>query len=178
VDFQSTTSVFAINTVGQGQRYQINMQVTGPASNPQVNLTSSPPGLTRAQILAALGHVPTLLSPAEAGLQSELASVLSAVGSSTLLGPIENIFIQRLGFEQFNLEFSPMYPLSIYVSRHLFGSFYLAFFRQPSGSLTSSHDSLYEVVLSYRLKGMYQFSAGADEEQTTIGQFSYTRAFN
>lgn len=179
VNFQSTTSVFAVNSLGQRDRYRITMRVTGQASKPQISLTSEPPGLTQAQMLAALGHVPGLFTSAEAGLESELASVLTAVGTTALLAPIENIFIQKLGFEQFSLEFSPMYPLSIYVSRHLFGGFYIAFYQQLTGSFAGvgTADTLYEVVLSYRFKHLYQISVGANNQQTIVFQIGYGSAF-
>ena len=177
VEFQSSASVFAVNSLGQRQRYQITMQVSGQAANPQINLTCSPPGLTRAEMLAALGHVPALFASAEVGLQAELANMLTAVGTSTLLAPIESIFVQKLGFEQFNLEFSPVYPLSIYVSRQFFGNFYIAFYRQLTGSFASTQDVLYQVVMSYRLKGVYQFSVGADNQQTLTIQIGYAKPF-
>ena len=179
VDFQSITSVFAINSLGQRDRYRITMRVTGQASKPQISLTSEPPGLTHAQMLAALGHVPGLFTSAEAGLESELASVLTAVGTTALLAPIENIFVQKLGFEQFSLEFSPTYPLSIYISRHLFGGFYIAFYRQLTGSFAGvgTADTLYEVVLSYRFRHLYQISVGANNQQTVIFQIGYGSAF-
>ena len=179
VDFQSITSVFAINSLGQRDRYRITMRVTGQASKPQISLTSEPPGLTHAQMLAALGHVPGLFTSAEAGLESELASVLTAVGTTALLAPIENIFVQKLGFEQFSLEFSPTYPLSIYMSRHLFGGFYIAFYRQLTGSFAGvgTADTLYEVVLSYRFRHLYQISVGANNQQTVIFQIGYGSAF-
>ena len=177
LDLQATASVFATNSVQQRQRYQITMRVTGQASKPNIDLSSSPPGLTREQMLAALGHLPGLFTSAEAGLQNELAGALTAVGASTLFAPIENIFIQRLGFEQFSLEYSPVYPLSIFVSRHLFGDWYIAFYRQMTSALLAPRDTLYQVVLSYRWKGIYEFSAGADDQQTLIFQVGYTKAF-
>lgn len=177
LDIQATASVFAINSLRQRQRYQITMRVTGQAAKPQINLTSNPPGLTREQMLAALGHVPALFTSAEAGLQSELASVLTAAATSTLFAPIENLFVQKLGFEQFTLEYSPIYPLSIYVSRPLFGNFYLAFYRQISTTAITAHDVLYQVVLSYRLKNAWQFSISADDQQTLIFQVGYAKAF-
>lgn len=176
LDLQATASVFAINSLRQRERYQITMRVTGQAAKPQIDLSSSPPGLTREQMLAALGHVPALFTSAEAGLQSELANVLSAAATSTLFAPIENLFVQRLGFEQFSLEFSPIYPLSLYVSRHLFGDFYLAFYRQITTSLINAHDVQYQVVLSYR-RGLYQASIGCDDQQTIIVQIGYANAF-
>ena len=178
VDIQATASVFAVNSLRQRERYQITMRVTGQATNPQINLSSSPPGLTREQMLAALGHVPALFASAEAGLQSELANVLTAAAASTLFAPIENIFVQKLGFEQFTLEFSPASPLSIYVSRQLGGPWYLSFYRQITTTLISAHDVQYQVVLSYRLKRTYQFSFGIDDQQTSTFQFGYATAFD
>ena len=177
VDIQATASVFAVNSLRQRQRYQITMRVTGQAANPQIDLTSSPPGLTREQMLAALGHVPALFASAEAGLQTELANALTAAAASTLFAPIENIFVQKLGFEQFSLEFSPIYPLSIYASRQLAGPWYLSFYRQITTTLISAHDVQYQVVLSYRLKRIYQFSLGIDDQQTSTFQFGYAKAF-
>ena len=177
LDFQAKASVSAINSVQQRERYQITMRITGQATKPNIDLSSSPPGLSREQMLAALGHLPGLFTSAEAGLQNELANALTAVGASTLFAPIENIFIQRLGFEQFSLEYSPIFPLSLYVSRHMFGNWYISFYRQMTSTLIAPHDTLYQVVLSYRWKGIYEFSAGADDQQTLIFQVGYTKAF-
>lgn len=177
LDLQATASVFAVNSLRQRQRYQVTMRITGQAAKPQIDLSSNPPGLTRAQMLAALGHVPALFTSAEAGLQSELANVLTVAATSTLFAPIENLFVQKLGFEQFSLEFSPIFPLSIYVSRPLFGNFYLAFYRQISTTAITAHDVQYQVVLSYRFKNIWQLSIGADDQQTLIFQVGYAKAF-
>lgn len=177
VDLQASTSVVAVNSFNQRERYQITMNITGSAVNPQINLSSSPPGLTREQMLAALGHLPGIFTSAEAGLQQELTTVLSAVGTSAVFAPIENLFVQRFGFEQFSLEYAPTYPLAIYISRKLFGNYYIAFSRLLMGGLASSDESTYQVVLSYRLSNIYQFSAGVDNEQTTTFQVNYSRLF-
>ena len=177
IDLHATASVFAVNSLRQRQRYQITMTMTGQASKPQISLSSSPPGLTREQMLAGLGHLPSLLGSPEVGLQQELGSVLTAAGATALFAPIENLFIQKLGFEQFSLEFSPLYPLSIYASRQLFGNYYISFYRQLRGALASTQDVLYKVTLSYRT-GMYEFSVGADDEQTLSAQIGYARAFH
>ena len=177
LDLQATASVFAFDSLRQRQRYQVTMRITGQAAKPQIDLSSTPPGLTREQMLAALGHVPALFASAEAGLQSELASVLTAAATSTLFAPIENLFVQKLGFEQFSLEYSPIYPLSLYVSRPLFGNFYLAFYRQIMTSLITAHDVQYQVVLSYRFRSLYQLSVGVDDQQTLTFQVGYAKAF-
>lgn len=176
VDLRATTSVFAINTLRQRQRYQITMAITGQAANPQISLSSSPPGLSREQMLAGLGHLPSLFGSPETGLQQELGGVLTAAGAQALFAPIENLFIQKLGFEQFSLEFSPMFPLSIYASRHLFGNYYISFYRQLRGALASTQDVWYKVTLAYRT-GVYEFHIGADDEQTLSAQIGYAKAF-
>ena len=177
VDLQASASVFAVNSLRQRERYQITMRITGQAAKPQITLTSSPPGLTREQMLAALGHVPALFSSAETGLQNELANVLTAAAASTLFAPIENIFVQKLGFEQFSLEYSALAPLSLYISHQIAGKFYLAIYRRLSASFASVQDVEYQVMLNYRLNPMYQFSLGVDDQQTTTFQFGYTKAF-
>jgi autotransporter translocation and assembly factor TamB len=177
VDLQATASVFAVNSIRQRDRYQITMRITGQAAKPQITLTSSPPGLTREQMLAAMGHVPALFSSAETGLQNELANVLTAAAASTLFAPIENIFVQKLGFEQFSLEYSAFAPLSLYISHQLVGRLYLAFYRRLSAALTSVQDVEYQVMLNYRLNPTYQFSFGVDDQQTTTFQFGYAKAF-
>lgn len=176
IDLHATASVFAVNSLHQRQRYQITMAISGQAASPQINLSSSPPGLTKEQMLAGLGHLPSLFASPETGLQQELGSVLTAAGATALFAPIENLLIQKLGFEQFSLEFSPMYPLSIYVSRQLFGNYYLSFYRQLRGALASTQDVWYRVMLSYR-KNLYEFSVGADDEQTLYAQIGYAKAF-
>lgn len=177
VDLQATASVSAMNSLRQRGRYQVTMRITGQAAKPQITLTSSPPGLTREQMLAALGHVPALFSSAETGLQNELANVLTAAAASTLFAPIENIFVQKLGFEQFSLEYSAFAPLSLYISHQIAGKFYLAFYRRLSASFASVQDVQYQVMLNYRLNPTYQFSFGVDDQQTTTFQFGYVKAF-
>ena len=176
INLRATASVFAINTLRQRQRYQIIMTITGQAASPQISLSSSPPGLSREQMFAGLGHLPGLFSSQEAGLQQELGGVLTAAGANALFAPIENLLIQKLGFEQFSLEFSPQYPLSLYLSRHLTGNFYMSFYRQLRGSLASTQDVWYKMTLSYR-RGLYELSLGFDDEQTLSAQIGYVRAF-
>ena len=178
VNLQATASVFAINNLRRQERYQITMQVSGQAANPQIRLSSNPPGLNREQMLAALGHVPGLFSSPESDLQSELAGVLTAAAASTLFAPIEDIFVRKFGFEQFSLQFSTMAPLSLYLSHQLAGKLYVTFYRRLSAALASVNDVEYQVFLNYRLNPNFQLSVGADDQQTMTYQIMYATTFN
>lgn len=177
VDLEAATTVFTTGPFGDRQRYRITMSVTGPATNLQIGLESSPPGLSREQMLAALGHVEGLFTSGEAALEQELQSVLTAVGTGVLFAPIESLFIEQLGFEEFVLEFEPDRPLAIYFSRRLFGNFYLSIYRVLTGGALAPTEQTYEVVLSYRLRNKYQFSGSIDDQETVVFGVEYTTSF-
>jgi len=176
-DFQATTMVTATSPTGRRERYQVTLQVSGPVDRMQINLTSSPPGLTREQMLAALGHVEGLFETAEGTLQQELTNVLTAVGTGALFAPVEQLFIERLGFEQFTLEYGAATPLALFLSRHLFDSVYVSFYQRLSGGLASSDYVIYQLQLSYRFRRLYQFSFGVDDQQTSTIEAGYHTAF-
>lgn len=177
VNLQAAASVLAINNLRRQERYQITMQVTGQATDPRITLASNPPGLSREQMLAALGHVPGLFSSPESDLQNELSSVLTAAAATTLFAPIEDFFVQKFGFEQFSLHYSTSSPLSLYLSHRLVDKLYVSFYRRLSAALTGVQDVEYQVLLNYRINPNYQFSFGFDDQQTATFQIMYATAF-
>lgn len=177
-NFQATTSVSATGPTGTRERYVITITVSGPIERMQIGLSSSPPGLTREQMLAALGHVEGLFATAEGTLQRELANVLTAVGASTLFAPVERVFVEQLGFEQFSLEYSAVTPLSLYLSRRLFDSVYLSYFQRLTGQFVGPNNVSYQIQLSYRFRNLYQVSFGIDDQQTSTIQVGYQRAID
>ncbi|MCL5105030.1 MAG: translocation/assembly module TamB domain-containing protein [Armatimonadetes bacterium] len=177
VDFKAVTSVTATSALGRRQRYTITLAVSGQASNLQVNMTSSPAGLSREQMLAALGHVEGIFAGGESELQRELGNILTAVGSSTLFAPVETLFVERLGFEQFTLEYGPTQPLALYVSRRLFNNIYLSYYGRLSSQYANVQDVNYELGIGYRFSDRYQFSVGVDDQQTSTVQMQYTSNF-
>jgi len=176
-DFQATTMVTATSPTGRRERYQVTLQVGGPVDRMRVNLASSPPGLTREQMLAALGHVEGLFETAEGTFQRELTRVLTAVGTGALFAPVEQLFIERLGFEQFTLEYSAATPLALFVSRRLFDGLYVSFYQRLSGGLADSDYVFYQLQLSYRFRRLYQISFGVDDQQTSTIEAGYYTAF-
>jgi len=177
LNFQARTSVLAMGPLRRRGRYQITMGVRGPVGNMQIDLNSSPSGLSREQMLAALGHVEGIFTSGETGLQQELGTILSAVGTSTIVAPLESIFTERLGFEQFTLEYSLRTPLSLFVSRRLFGNLYLSYFQQLSTASDAIYSPGYEIRLGYRFKGNYDLSLGVDQQDTFTAEVGFTQLF-
>lgn len=176
VNFKAYTSVTAANQFGKSQRYRIDMIAKGTVGNLQVGLASNPGGLTREQMLASLGRVEGILN-AESQFQKELGNVLTAVGTSTLFAPIESVFTNKLGFEQFTLEYAVDKPLALYMSRHLLSNFYLSYYGRLTSSLANVKDANYEVNLGYLFADKYFFSLGMDNQTTTSLQAQYTIHF-
>lgn len=177
LNLQAEASVFAVSSFRRQERYQITMRITGQAANPQISLSSNPPGLNREQMLAALGHVPGLFSSPESDLQNELAGVLTAAAASTLFAPIEDIFVQKFGFEQFSLQYSSVTPLSLFLSHKLADKLYVSFYQRLSAALADVQDVEYQVLLNYRWRPNFQVSFGVDDQQTAIFQVMYAAAF-
>lgn len=176
-DFSAVTSVVATNPLGQTERYEITLHVTGPVNDLQIGLTSNPGGLAKEQMLAALGHLEGVFTSGEVGLQRELGNILGAVGASTLFAPIENLFVERFGFEQFNVEFGPEVPLAIFISRRLTGNFFVSYYQQMMQTQSSVRDIGYAVTLNYKLKKYYFLSAGVDAQDTFTFQAGFSRSF-
>lgn len=176
-DFRATASVMATDALGRRERYQVTLTAGGPVNNLQIGLSSSPTGLSRQQMLAALGHVEGIFTTGEGELQQELANVLTAVGTSTLFAPIEEFFVEKFGFEQFSLEYSPIRPLSLYAARRLFGNTYVSFYQRLQPGVAASRDSAYQLQLNYRFKNIYQFGFATDDQQVTSFEIGLTRPF-
>lgn len=178
VDFQAITTVTALSPFGRRERYRITLAASGPVANLQIGLTSTPSGLSREQMLAALGHVEGILASGETEMQKELVTVLTAVGSSTFFAPIETLFVERLGFEQFTLEYTGTAPLSLFLSKRLFGNLYVTYFQRLTSNLADVQDKVYELGISYRWKNMYEFTFGVDDQQTTTAEIRVMKTFN
>ncbi|MCE5197520.1 MAG: translocation/assembly module TamB domain-containing protein [Armatimonadota bacterium] len=177
VDFQATTTVTATGLLGRPQRYVITLGATGPVSDMQVDLSSSPADLSREQMLAALGHMPGILTGGEAALQKELGNILTAVGTSTLFAPVENLFVEKLGFEQFSLEYGPGLPLALYVSRKLIGNTYMSYYGRLKSDFTKVNDVAYQLGLGYKLGRNYDFNIQVDNQETATFQVQYSLSF-
>jgi hypothetical protein len=175
--FKAVTSVNATNEIGQQVRYQIMLTASGQVSDLKIDLTSNPPGLSRERMLAMLGHVEGIFTPGERGLQNELAAALTATATSALFMPIERVFTEQFGFEQFSLEYSPLSPLSIFASTRLVASLYLSYFQRLQPKISEQTSKQYEIKASWRFRHYYDLNIGTDDQEIVTYQLGYTRAF-
>ena len=172
LDLQATASITARSTLGAPRSYSIVMEVRGPLDNLSIDARSEPPGLSRDQMFALLGHVPGVLVPGEIVLEQELADIFTSTIVPEVFSPLESAFAQAFGLEQFRLEFGFQTPVAVYLSRHLFGNFYASYWQTVSGNMQQ-----FRASLSYRLTDRLQFSVITTDQPDLIGEVEGTLRF-
>lgn len=177
-NFRATASVMATSALGQRERYQVTLTASGPVSKMQIDLVSDPPGLSRERMLAALGHAEGLLNASTSGLQGELAAAVTATATSTLFRPIERVFTEQLGFEQFSLDYSPLGPMSIYLSTRLVDSIYVSYFQRLRQKISEQTSKNYELKISWRFRESYEVNVATDDEDVVTFGLGFRRAFH
>lgn len=173
--FEAVTSVMAVGPLGRRERYTITVSANGPVSNLNISFKSTPEGLSREQILAALGRVESLVGTGD--FQQELSNVLKAMGTTALFAPVERFFTEELGFEEFTVEPGELSPLSVYVSRQLFGGFYVSYYQRLRANLANVRDTEWLLRFGLRFKDFYSLSLSLDNEQTVSGEIAFSKAF-
>jgi translocation and assembly module TamB len=177
-DFRATTSVMAKTVLNENQRYQVTVAANGPVGpSMRTSLSSNPPGLSTERMLAALGHVQGIFGTGATGLQNELASAVTATATSTLFRPIERVFTERLGFEQFSLDYGPLGPVSFFASTRLIDSVYISYFQRLQAKISEQTSKSYELKASYRFRRFYALSGSVDDQDILTYQLEFTRAF-
>ncbi|MGB9619478.1 MAG: translocation/assembly module TamB domain-containing protein, partial [Armatimonadota bacterium] len=178
--FKAMTSVMATSPLGRRERYKITITASGNVMNlteKSIAFSSDPEGLSREQIIAALGHVQGLLNTAQGDFQREFGNALRGVASSALFMPVERLFTEQLGFEEFSIESGAFAPLSLYLSRRLFSNFYMSFFQRLQAT-ANVQEATWQFLLGYRFKQFYSLSVGIDNQQTASGELTFTRAIS
>ncbi|MDO8586298.1 MAG: translocation/assembly module TamB domain-containing protein [Armatimonadota bacterium] len=172
LDLEATVSTTARSTLGFPRRYSIVMEIRGPLDNLAIDARSEPPGLTRDQIFALVGHVPGVFAPGEIVLRQEIADIFTAAIVPEVFSPLETAFEEALGLEQFRLELGFQAPIAVFLSKHLFGNLYLSYWRTVSGQ-----QEFYRASLSYRFTDRLQFSAITTDQPEVILEVEGTQRF-
>lgn len=178
VDIRAQTSVTAASPTGARRRYTIVMTVQGPLENLQpenINLQSDPPGLSRERILAALGHFEDIYGNGELALRQQVSEIFT-LAAPLVFAPLETAFIEALGLEEFNIEYGFEQPLAVFLSRKLFGDFYLSYWRIVTGAPTIT-GATYSLRLGYRVRDWLEFSYITDSRRVGILEAAYSRRF-
>ncbi len=171
---QSSSATFG----GQSTRYQITVTISGDLSAPNgLNLTfqSSPPGLTSAQILAAVGGQQAINALLVNGnvsnaLQAEATQIFTNYAIPTLLQPLESSVASAFGLEDFSVNYDTQTPLLVSVTKALGPRLdvrYERYFssRTPGAVANTLQPLQYQVSLDYNLTNRFRVYASTDDQQ-------------
>ena len=164
------------STFGSGrQRYTITAHIKGVLNSPDsldLNLTSSPAGLNRSQMLAALVPAGSLLTAAGTGggeraLEDQFKTALASVALPTLLSPITDSIAGALGLEDFGVNYDPNLPLFVTVTKQLLPRLEVTFSRSfgARGPVeTSLQPPQYNLKLSYSFTNRYRVGVSTTDQ--------------
>jgi autotransporter translocation and assembly factor TamB len=156
---------------GQSQSYTITAHVHGILNDPnlQIDLTSSPGGLSHEQMLVALSGIAGLQGlNSQAAFQSELASALTSTASSVLLTPLEDNIADSLGLTDFDVAYAPDAPVLVTLGKQLLPRLYVTYQRflgpRSGGPTALGQPVQYTLKLSYGLTKQLQLSLSTDDQ--------------
>ncbi len=161
----------AASGLGQQQTYTITAHVHGILNDPslQIDLSSSPGGLSRQEMLAALSGVAGLQGlNSQAALQSELAGALTSTAGSLLLTPLENSVAYSLGLTNFDVAYSPNAPVLVTLGKEILPRLEVTYQRflgpRQNGAVALGQPVQYTLKLSYGLTRRLQVSVSTDDQ--------------
>ncbi|MHB0999392.1 MAG: translocation/assembly module TamB domain-containing protein [Armatimonadota bacterium] len=159
LDIQGQTRLTTMSPLGQQKRYNVTMAAKGTLDKLNTTFESSPPGLSQESIVALLTGQRQLEQIFSKNGNGDLGRDLSGLFSSAMLpsviAPIERVFQDVLGFEEFTLELGYHEPLQVTISERLWDGVNLSY-TAFLGSRPDYADSLYEFTLSKRFKGGFE----------------------
>ena len=163
------------STFGSGrQRYTITAHIKGVLNSPDsldLNLTSSPPGLNRSQMLAALVPAGSLLTAAGTGggeraLEDQFKTALASVALPTLLSPLTDALGGALGAE-LSIDYDPTLPLFVTVTKQILPRLEVTYSRSFGARGPVEASSLppqYNLKLSYSFTNRYRIGVSTTDQ--------------
>ena len=152
---------------GRQQRYTITAHIHGVLNSPDqlaLDLTSSPGGLTRQQMLAALVPASALLASGGSDLEAGFKQALV----STALNPLTSTIGDALGLSDLNVAYNPNQPLFVTGTIDL-GPRLSVTYSRSFGARGTTEESLqpptYTVQLGYDLTRRLRLGVGTDDQK-------------
>ncbi len=164
----------------QSQRYKITAHIYGLLNVPDrltLDLTSSPAGLTRQQMLAALVQEDVYLRLARGGggaedaLKNQLGAAITGIALPALLSPLEESIASTFGLEDFSVDYAPNAPVQVTLSKELAprltATYQRAFGARAPGAVNSILlPPQYLLKLGYGISRHLQLTVSTDDQRT------------
>lgn len=162
------------------QRYRISVHIRGQLGGDpdklQLEYSSSPPGLTRTQMQAALvqqGAYSNLLaggSGAENAIKQQIGLAFNAFVIPGLLRPLETGVAQAFNLSSFSVDYSPDAPVLVTLSKELGPRLEVTYSRSFGARTPGAVNALiyqpqYRVKLGYSLSNRLQVSLSTDDQR-------------
>jgi len=169
--------VHATDRFGMDQRYKIDISVTGGINDMVVNMVSDPEGLDNEQIIRAFGGI-GLSNNKGNNVEINTSDILASIGVTNILSPIEDWFVENLGFDTFGFEYKQDNYAIINVEksfgRNFYGSFYSNFYNSSNTSKTVYNNlAEWEVKLGYRLYDRFRINLGYNSDKEVKTDITY-----
>lgn len=162
--------------------YLITVTIQGLLNVPnqlQLSFTSNPPGLLPQQIYAALGGQQALNNLAggnvQLAFQQEASQIFTSYAVPTLLSPVETGIAQTFGLEAFSIDYSPLYPVAVTLTKKIGPRENLTYMqlvtaRQPGVASSTVVPPQYQLKLEYNLTSQLGLYVSTDNVQgNTLG---------
>jgi hypothetical protein len=160
------------------QRYTITVHIYGLLGSEDpaklhTDFTSSPGGLSKAQMLAALVPAGSLVAAAGGGaggqsiLEDQFKTALANVAIPTLLTPITESVASALGLEDLNVAYDPNLPLFVTVTKQLTPKIDVTYSRSFGARGTTDQTVLppqYTLKLGYDITSRYRIGIATDQQ--------------
>ncbi|BDI33065.1 hypothetical protein CCAX7_51160 [Capsulimonas corticalis] len=161
------------------QRYTITAHIYGLLDDPdrlQIDLDSSPGGLSRSQMLAALGSQGAFMgllagsNSAETAIKQQMGQALASIGLPMLLEPLEDRLATAFGLSSVVVDYSPDTQSFVTLTKPLGHRLELSYSQSLGTRETSPVNSLlatpyYTLKLGYALTNRLQLSISTDDQK-------------
>ncbi|MEO7715006.1 MAG: translocation/assembly module TamB domain-containing protein [Capsulimonas sp.] len=161
------------------QRYTITAHIYGLLDDPDhltIELDSKPGGLSRSQMLAALGSQGAFMglmagsNSAETAIKQQVGQALASIGVPMLLEPLEDQLATAFGLSSVVVDYSPDTQSFVTLTKDLGHRLELTYSHSFGSRETSSVNSLiaapqYTLKLGYSLTNRLQLSVSTDDQK-------------
>lgn len=176
MDVHAFSNVHYSDKAGFDEKYKINIDITGNLDNYEISLTSDPDGLSKNEILRAF-------SGFSADNKLNAGNTLAAIGANTILSPVEDFFVEYLGFNYLNFTYKQDEYAVIDIERSFDNKFYGSFYSNLySSNKTNKNDinnniSLWQLKLGYKFNKRFRVNVGINNKNDLSSEFSYQFRF-